>query len=157
VKTFTTFFFGTLVLFFLLSSCQKQETYPLEPIIAFNSFTVYQDSAILSLDFTDGDGNIGLTNADSLKPYDSNLFLTYYEKQKGVFKKIELPLPFNYRIPLINKSGKEKPLKGTISVNITPTFYNPFSKFDTLKFDVIIKDRALNISNTISTPEVLRP
>lgn len=157
MKTFLYIFFISITFFLFASSCQKKESYPLEPIIAFNSFQIYKDSAVLSLDFTDGDGDIGLTSSDVSKPYDSNLFLTYYEKQKGVFKKIDLPLPFNYRIPIINKSSKEKSLKGTISVNITPTFYNPFSKFDTLRFDVNIKDRTLNLSNTISTPEVVRP
>ena len=157
MKTILYIFFISCTVLLFTSSCQKKVTYPLEPVILFNSFQVYNDSAILSIDFTDGDGDIGLTSSDVSKPYDSNLFLTYYEKQKGVFKKIDLPLPFNYRIPVLNKSNKEKPLKGTISVNITPTFYNPFSKFDTLKFDVNIKDRALNLSNTISTPEVVRP
>jgi hypothetical protein len=157
VKTILYFFLISVVVFLSFSSCHKKESYPLEPVIAFKNFEVYNDSAILFLDFTDGDGDIGLTSSDVAKPYDANLFLTYYEKQEGVFKKIDLPLPFSYRIPIINKSNKEKPLKGTISVNITPTFYNPFSQYDTLRFDINIVDRALNLSNTISTPEIVRP
>jgi hypothetical protein len=89
VKTILYIFFISSAVLLFTSSCQKKVTYPLEPVILFNSFQVYNDSAILSIDFTDGDGDIGLTSSDVSKPYDSNLFLTYYEKQKGVFKKID--------------------------------------------------------------------
>lgn len=157
MKTAINLIFFICIVSLLFHSCQKKESYPLEPIISFDNFLVYQDSALLSLNFTDGDGDIGLGDADTVAPYDSDLFLVYYEKQNGVFKKIDLPLPFNYRIPLLNKTNKAKALKGTITVNITPTYYNPFSKFDTLKFDVFIKDRAQNVSNTISTPQTIRP
>ena len=43
----------------VLSSCLKPQEFPLEPIIEFNSFSVMRDSAVLTISFTDGDGDIG--------------------------------------------------------------------------------------------------
>ena len=36
-------------------------------------------------------------------------------------------------------------------------YFNPLSEFDTIRYEVVLKDRALNESNRISTPAFLRP
>ena len=43
-------------------SCFKKVDYPLEPQITFEDFIIYgnNDSSQISINFTDGDGNIGL-------------------------------------------------------------------------------------------------
>ena len=68
-----------------------------------------------------------------------------------------LPFEFNYRIPIINTSSKKKTIQGEIKIAIKPFYYDPFSKYDTIKYEIYIVDKALNKSNVISTPEIITP
>lgn len=73
----------------MVSSCFKNQEYPVEPMISDPSFTLLGDSAILNFSFTDGDGDIGLDPGDTLSPYEPdsfyyyNLYIDYYEKRCG--------------------------------------------------------------------------
>ncbi len=151
-------------------SCSKKENFPDTPIIEYESFVKIRNSqnidekGILEFSFTDGDGDIGLYNWDTVAPYDYNLFITYFEKQNGEFKEVVLTyfdkitqeydtISFNARIPIINRSGEDKAFKGKIEIEMFINNY--FSDFDTIRFDAYIKDRTLNESNVISTPEIV--
>lgn len=148
---------ATILVVFFATACQKQDTFPVEPVLTFKSLVAVGDSAILNMAFTDGDGDVGLDQGDTLEPYLYNCFLEYQEKQGKEFKTIVLPIPFNFRIPKLNPSGKAKPILGNIRVVLTPTFYNPFSATDSVKFRVYITDRALNKSNVITTSPLAKP
>ncbi len=140
-----------------LSSCLKKQTASPIPLIEFKDFIANKDTADLLISFTDGDGDIGLTQNDTAAPNNYNCFISYIEKQKGVWVKRILPFDFNYRIPVINTSSKAKTIKGEIKIAIKPYYYDPFSKFDTIKYEIYIVDKALNKSNVISTPEIITP
>ncbi|MFC2100876.1 hypothetical protein ACFLRZ_03500 [Bacteroidota bacterium] len=148
-----------------LSSCIKKDEFPIIPYIEFDSFTKinntmgYDDKGILAITFTDGDGDVGLHPNETSPPYDTsniyyyNFFITYYEMQNGELIEVELPFTNNARIPILNTSDKEKPLKGKIEIEL---FFNNYtSPFDTIRFDAFIVDRALNHSNTISTFDII--
>lgn len=157
--------FLPLLLFALLFSCEKPEKYPLTPEITFGSFTKVvnaqgkDEKGILKISFTDGDGDIGLASGDTLAPYNSgsifyyNFFIDYYEKQHGVYTKVELDLTNNSRIPIITPDGENKSVKGDIEIVLF--INNPFSVYDTICYDVSICDRALNVSNIIRTPDII--
>jgi len=51
-------FFSTLTLAF--SGCKKPPEYPNVPIIIFERFELFTDSAFFIITFKDGDGDIGL-------------------------------------------------------------------------------------------------
>ena len=140
-----------------ISSCLKKQTASPIPLIEFNDFQSNKDTANLFINFTDGDGDIGLTQYDTIPPNNYNCFISYLEKQKGVWVKRVLPFDFNYRIPIINTGSKSKTIKGVIKIAIKPYYYDPFSKFDTIKYEIYIVDRAFNKSNVISTPEIITP
>jgi len=155
------------------SSCKKYEDYPPEPSIKFMDITLLRDEqgidqrGVLRFSFSDGDGNIGLYDYDTLPPYDYNLFVKYFEKQNGVFKEIFLITPnyindttivydtatFNGRIPILTPAGKNKAISGEIEDTLFVN--NPLSSFDTIMFEVYIQDRELNKSNTIQTPPII--
>lgn len=157
----------------LFSSCKKYEDYPPEPTIEFMDFTLLRDEqgidqrGVLRFSFADGDGNIGLLDIDTLPPYDYNLFVSYFERQNGVFKEIFLVTPnyindttivydtatFNGRIPILMPAGKNKAISGEIEDTLFVN--NPLSTFDTIMFEVYIQDRKLNKSNTIQTPPIV--
>ncbi len=60
--------------------------------------------------------------------------------------------PSDYRIPYLERLGQNKILKGTISVTFLYLFYSPA---DTIRYDFYLKDRAENLSNTVSTSEII--
>jgi len=141
----------------MFSSCLKKQTASPVPQITFKDFKANKDTANLFINFVDGDGDIGLTQNDTVAPNNYNCFITYIEKQKGVWVKRDLPFDFNYRIPVINTSSKKKTIQGEIKIAIKPYYYDPFSKYDTIKYEIYIIDKALNKSNVISTPEIITP
>jgi hypothetical protein len=135
---------------------KKQSASPI-PFIEFKDFVSNKDTANLFLNFTDGDGDIGLTQNDTIAPNNYNCFITYIEKQKGIWVKRQLPFEFNYRIPVVNTTSKSKTVKGEIKIAIKPYYYDPFSKYDTIKYEIYIVDKALNKSNVITTREIITP
>ena len=165
LKRFNLKFILVLISVLLLYSCRKLEDFPVEPYIEFVSITkidngtAVDDKAILKFFFTDGDGDIGLSQSDTLPPFDTssvyyyNFFIDYFEKQNGVFKKIDLPLTQTARIPVLNTSTANKALKGHIEVEVF--INNILSQYDTIKFQFKICDRALNMSNIAQTDEII--
>ncbi len=154
-----------LGLMLFLVSCSKDPVYPVEPSIAFTSFTKIQNNTgkdqkgILKISFTDGDGDIGLNQDDTQPPYDTasvyfyNMFITYYEKQHGIYVPVTLPISNNARVPQVPPATKGLPLQGDIEIELY--INNPATTFDTIKYDAYIVDRALHVSNVISTPDII--
>ncbi|HOI32496.1 MAG: hypothetical protein PHG67_08600 [Bacteroidales bacterium] len=161
----------------LAAACRKEKEYPVEPVISFEGFVFLQDSqtgeintGLLRIGYTDGDGDIGLDQGDTLFPYHKsgeyyyNLIIRYYEQQQGEF--IEVPLiryypetqtydtsTFSGRIPPLIPKDQKEAIKGIIEDEVF--INNPLSDYDTIKFEVQLIDRALNKSNVISTPPII--
>ena len=147
-----------------LVSCGKIQTLPDVPKIEYTNFTVFDTIDILGNSakggrlkfyFQDGDGDLGLPAPTPEGEGDSiNLFLTLYRMKNGVMGLApdNDPLkPSGYRIPYMETVGQNKILKGTISVTF---FYLFYSENDTIRYDFFVKDRADNVSNTISTSAI---
>lgn len=159
-------------------SCTGLPDFSNTPIISYNNVRIITkeepglfgatktDSLILSINYQDGDGDLGFTKeeidalrkvyGDSLKTF----VIDVYVKQKGKFLKSNPKEKFGGDIGFHLKEGsKPGPIEGVIDYSV-PFIYGlyeeiPFltGKNDTLKFAVTLKDRALNVSNTIETPE----
>jgi hypothetical protein len=141
----------------LQAACNKVPLYPDEPILTEGSFellknSIGQDTAVLiKFKFTDGDGDLGLTAADTIPPYDKNLFVAYFQKVDGKFEKIVLPgttdtLNFNSRIRDYNITGANA-AQAEVSLNINISVVLA----DTIMFEYYLRDKARNISNKLST------
>jgi hypothetical protein len=136
------------------------------------------DTMFLTLDFEDGNGDLGLAanettgNFALLKPDGSinenhyNIMIRPFIKAKGAAnfaEKLLCPTPpcannFNGRYPRLLFDGVEKPLQGEIVYNfISSNFgYDNLGITDSvIRFEVFIRDRSLNKSNTITTDTVL--
>lgn len=176
--------FSNIILFVLIFalpavvSCRKVEKYPVIPQIQYLGFEkIYNpdlelyDRGVISFSFQDGDGDIGLNSNDTFPPFNAsseyhyNLIITYFEMQNGVVTEVPIlwynPLTEQYdtltlsaRIPNLTPDGVNKSISGEIYDTLF--IYNFNSSFDTISFDAYIIDRALNISNTISTPLFVR-
>jgi hypothetical protein len=153
---------GTILVVF--SGCMKKQSYSDIPAISFLSLEMIYDTAhvvrtgILSISYQDGNGDIGLSTSDTIPPYQRNgpyyynYVMTYFEKQNGVFTKVDLLIPFSLRIPVLTPNDPNKAIKGFIVDTIG--LYPP-PLHDTIKFETFIYDRALNKSNVITTPEII--
>ncbi len=170
------FIFKNIILLTLIAgvfyACKKKDVYPIIPEIKFENFLTitnagqsFPERGVLIFSFTDGDGDIGLYQSDTLPPYDFNLFISYFEIQNGDTVEVFLTqtdpatgdidtLNFNGRIPILTPPGSNKSISGEVEDTIF--IHNPASPFDTIMFKAYIVDRALHKSNTISTPLILR-
>ena len=164
----------TMLLF--LASCQKKMDYPIEPHITYEGFgyLINADSTltgdgVLSIGYTDGDGDLGLDDADTLYPFGPNdphyyniiieylkwngndfvaTPLTYWNEQTQSYDTIS----FNARFKRLVFNDEEKAISGTIDYKMT--LLNPLSPNDTIKLRAHIIDRALHESNTIETDAI---
>lgn len=165
--------------FLLLGSCRRFEDFPDEPIIKYSGFLLENDletgvtyRGVLMIDYTDGDGNIGLASWDTLPPFNYsneyyyNMIIKYFEMNNGVWEEVYLvtwnvdkqkfdTLTFNARLPVLTPLSGNQAIKGFIQDTLF--LYNPLSKkqYDTIKFSTYIIDRDLNESNVVETPAII--
>ena len=164
MKPFSKILIITIIVLLSGLSCKKIESLPEIPSISFKSFMLIDTIDALGnegkigeliFDFEDGNGDIGLTQPDSLSTDSTNfnLFFTMFSKIDGEFIEVsekDLEAPLNYRIPYIKKEGQNKALKGEIKVDFIYLLF----EYDTFKYSFFIVDRALNKSNVETTPEI---
>lgn len=147
---------------FLVASCEEIVSYPEVPSVEYKSFELYTTTDALgnnillgklNFEFTDGDGDLGLEQPDSTNVPDSllyNLYLSLYEKVDTGFVKVEDLSSLNFRIPYIERTGQNKTLTGTITIDLEYKII----EYDTFFYTFYIVDRQYNMSNIDST-EVL--
>lgn len=157
-----------LFLIFILgvsfNSCKKLEQISNTPQIEYKSFAIFDTTDILGnhskggrlrFRFQDGDGDVGLDPPTIPTQDSTNLFFTLKKKINGELVQVsdsDLLKPASVRIPYMERLGRNKILKGTISVTFMYLFYSPG---DTLQYDFYIKDRALNVSNVATTSLII--
>lgn len=158
----TKVFGAALAVALLGTACLKTEEFPTAPQITFKSYVQSPDSATLTISFTDGDGDIGLDQGDTLAPFNPgsqwyhNFFVDQYKKVNGSWVLQQFALPLYYRIPVITPTGQNKALQGDITVEISPQVLPPPLPGDTTRFSVRIADRALHESNTVYTDDIIQ-
>ncbi len=173
---------GLFLMALAVFSCQKKVEYPVEPKIAYEGFTylmnpdsTFSGQCVISFSYTDGDGDLGLDDSDTLPPfgfndtYYYNMVIDYLKSENGVFVKTPLLSPhvptgpadtlvlfdtvtFNARFKRLRDSEEPKAISGTMDYKLT--VQNPFSPNDTVKFEIRILDRALHESNVIQTEAI---
>jgi hypothetical protein len=152
-----------------LYACKPEEAaYDVVPAIQLLSTQLVQTEAgtdsliLLTLSYTDGDGDVGLTDADTAAPFNfgspffHNLPVTYLvPNASGDYMELQDGNGEPYgnqheRIPVLTPPGKYKSISGTIQVKLTadPVTSN---KPDSVMFSVALIDRALHVSNRIQT------
>lgn len=232
-----------LVTSLVLYSCVEDNNVSTIPSISYenlifkksnNSFN--QDSLIITINFIDGDGNLGLSNNENNYPYhpynaiidqdfnwvtigstdvnpplyvyepngvyylynnddnrptfncdnyiidtinsttqldtfyiqknenNKNIFIEFYKKDNNEFILIDWKrifdeeygcgIDFNSRFPSLNISNSNQLLSGKLRYSMVSYGFDMILKNDIFKLKIFIKDRELNTSNVIETPEV---
>ena len=158
---------------FALASCQKKVEYPVEPKITYeglayvmNADSTLTGEVILSIGYTDGDGDLGLDDADTVYPFGPNdphyynLIIDYLKWDGTSFTETPLlswnqltqsydTISFNARFKRLVFNDEVKPISGTIEYKMT--VFNPLSPNGTIKLRAHLIDRALHESNVIET------
>ncbi|MDO7851991.1 hypothetical protein [Hymenobacter convexus] len=165
-----------------LSGCLSAPDYPVVPAIDFKSVEMTRvktgtlteiDTLTFSVDFRDGDGDLGLSDDDiKVAPYNSttggfnNRSLQYnysiqpYKKVGNTYTKFinvgGVAGEYDGRFLHLEKEGsRPAPLKGTLRYKLPISVDGaPFFPGDTFRFEITIMDRALNKSNTVTTTDV---
>lgn len=150
-----------------LCGCLPEPAYPDVPALTFVAFEpTGSGGRTLVVEFTDGDGDVGLDSGDTLGvfcptcPHHYNLRCEYEELREGVWTPIELnpatgAIPFYYRVPRAVPTGSSPAQRGTLSVDM-PSWYLS-SPYDTLRFRVTLWDRSLHVSNEVLTAAAIKP
>ena len=150
-----------------LLGCVKKPSYPIVPVITFQSMVVNSNgSATLKVNFTDGDGDIGYPNDETGAPPD---FILEVQQQdaSGNYYTITEPgiinnpgtgdtTVFQYHIPDITPDGKYKALSGQIQIALTSSNWYIADNINE-RLVVWITDRAGHVSNRVITPAVVTP
>ncbi|MDA3868142.1 MAG: hypothetical protein PF489_15530 [Salinivirgaceae bacterium] len=156
------FIFVAILLMVLLTACIQTEEPDVVPEIVFvEASAVYCTDALgnenkcveLSFDLFDGDGNVGLSESDTLPPFVDefrhNFYFDVFEFQNGHF----IPWPqqaVNYfNIPYLVPQGQNKSLIARVTIDIQ---FSPSQlPSDTIYIRFFVYDRTFNQSNTDST------
>ncbi|MEA5258243.1 hypothetical protein VB264_10670 [Arcicella aquatica] len=171
------YIFSFLVLMF---SCTGVPDFSNIPSISYNNLRIIttekptqlgvtkKDSVIISINFQDGDGDLGFNTQEFAalqKKYglDVRTFLIdLYVKKNGKFVLSDPSVKFGGNILFHLKDGtKAGPIEGVVDYSVNFEYLNfagipnLTGKKDTVKFEITIKDRAMNTSNTTETPEVV--
>lgn len=127
----------------LANTCQNIPDFPIEPTITFKKISIIKNgpnkSIILSLGFTDGDGDMGLDTEDTISPYQSkndifgnptnlnyyNIFCTFLIEDNNSFKECKslpscssITINSNYNI-LINGVKKDTLISESLATILT--------------------------------------
>ncbi len=140
-----------------LTGCINPPDYPVEPVITFEGISadtmrqgnLNNDSILVLLSFTDGDGDIGRKDSFDV-----------------VLTDLRNNLPSDrYRIPQVPENGANNGISGEITLTIYTTccvYENgqppctPSNQFptDQVSFEIYILDRAGHQSNSVITPPI---
>ncbi|NND33059.1 MAG: hypothetical protein HKN76_10745 [Saprospiraceae bacterium] len=152
----STFILTSLIILYL--GCITPPEYPNEPVIELIGITndtmlqsqFNSDSTLIVFSFTDGDGDLG--SDDSLNIFVKDLRDNFISDR--------------FRIPFVDEAGANNGISGEITITLYTTcctFPNgappcqPSEEFPTnqLQYEIYIKDRAGNQSNSITTPPII--
>jgi hypothetical protein len=130
---------GILICF---SGCKKEEPISKVPSIKFLSITPnpavkYQDEIKVTIEYTDGDGDLGENIADA-----KNAFIT--DSRNNVI--------YEFRIARLAPDNANIIINGQLIFNLAPQgFIDDNNITETTTYSIYIKDRAGNASNTVQT------
>ncbi len=114
------------------------------PVIDFISISPstaqeYTDDIIIIISYADGDGDLGENN-----PNIDNLFVE--DNRNGI--------AYKYRIPELTPNGSTIAIEGKFNIKINGTGITDGTASQKVNYDIYVKDRAENKSNTITTASI---
>lgn len=151
----------------LMTACYKEISFDIEPYIEFSDLRKEirldqfsgskKDSVILTIKFQDGDGDLGLNEEEkkaAVEKQNFNYIIRIFRQKNGVFKEVPQEVPYSGFFPRLKSDNKKGPIEGKLDYSLV--YFQDFTpKKDSLKYQITIKDRAGNISNTIESKVII--
>ncbi|MCX6183175.1 MAG: hypothetical protein NT150_14770 [Bacteroidetes bacterium] len=127
----------------LFSACKK-EVESTAPSITFKSISpsslqIGKDNFTITFSYLDNDGDLGENSADV-----KNMFVK--DNRNGVV--------YQFRIPQLAPSGSTIAIQGDLNIDMPNVGISDGESTESVTFDVHVKDRAGNESNTITSSAV---
>ncbi len=171
-------FIYSFIILVAVAGCRKTQEFPDEPVIEFKEIRKNADasgkdtSVSLVFSFTDGDGDLGFQRNETGPPFVGefyyNVICNLQQKLNGqfvavtypsvdttitsngdtIYVPVNKPVQYNYRLPFLEPSSKNKAIKGQVAVDI-----NTFGLPPSSRFEFYIYDRALHKSNVAQSSE----
>ncbi|GAB3505168.1 hypothetical protein [Emticicia fontis] len=151
----------------LVTGCYKEISFDVKPYIEFKEIKKEirldqfsgskKDSVIMTIHFQDGDGDLGLNEDEkkaAVEKQDFNYIVRIFRQKKGAFQEVTQEVPYSGFFQRMKADNKKGPIEGTLDYSIV-YFQDFVPKKDSLKYQITIKDRAGNVSNTIETKVII--
>jgi len=153
----------------LLTGCYNDVSFDTTPYIEFKNVSKEtmlddfsgskKDIVTISVHFEDGDGDLGLNEEErkvAVEKQDFNYMLRIYRSKNGVFQEVQQKVPESGFFMRLKDDGKSGPIEGTLDYSLV-YFHNSIDAKgkDSLKYQITIKDRAGNISNTVESKMII--
>ncbi|MFM7023511.1 MAG: hypothetical protein ACKOXB_11105 [Flavobacteriales bacterium] len=128
---------------FLFSACKK-EVESTAPGITFKSISpsaveIGKDNITITFSYSDNDGDLGENSADV-----KNMFVK--DNRNGVL--------YQFRIPQLAPSGATIAIQGDLNIAMPNVGISDGKTSESATFDIYVKDRAGNQSNTVTSTTV---
>jgi len=128
----------------LLFSCEKEQVISDTPIIEFKSISPatvqeYSDDIIITISYSDGDGDLGENNPDI-----HNLFVE--DNRNGIV--------YQFRIPHLAPDNNSIAIEGDFNITINGSGITDESSSQQVNYAIYVTDRAGNKSNTITSSNI---
>lgn len=161
-----------IIFFFIIGafvSCVKRSNTDPIPTIAYENFIASdENTAYLTINYTDGDGDIFAEEGTK----DNNFFAWFYYKDvDGSFKPALWPLvipnppgpdttiynnrPLGYTVIRPSELSKDQPIKGQITITLIG--WRSDSQYKNFKYKIYMIDQKGNTTEEIMTPEIITP
>ena len=133
-----------ILILIVLFSCKKEEEVSEVPAIVFESISPntaqeYTDDIIITISYTDGDGDLGENNPDI-----NNLFVE--DNRNGI--------EYKFRIPQLAPNNNSIAIEGNFNITINGSGITDSTASQKVNYAIYVKDRAGNKSNTITTSSI---
>lgn len=154
----------------LFGACQKEECEDPIPVISLEKVELNNSVPKVTFSVIDCDGDIGLEEADTAGAFQYNTFVDIRPFRNGawddeiwnyvdtsfreVFDSAGLVIRFDtiidtlnyyYRVPFIDNNSRTEIYEAEVDLELGTSYFG----FDTFRFEIYIKDRALNSSNVV--------
>lgn len=137
---------GLILLCLSFLACNKQDgpVFPKTPQISLKGIShdtirEYRDVLTISINYQDGDGDIGFADPDMNSIFIRDARLTKFD---------------GFYVGTIAPEGTSIPIQGTLNVEFPSLFLFGTADQESTRFFVYLRDRAGNVSDTIETPRV---
>ncbi|MFO7863344.1 MAG: hypothetical protein R6U85_05045 [Salinivirgaceae bacterium] len=158
---FTKTMFPIFMMFFLHACIQTDKMDVVPEIVFVEASSEYCTDALgnenkcvkLRFDLFDGDGNVGLTDSDTLPPFVDefrhNFYFDVFELHDGQIVPWNQQAVNYFNIPNLEPQGQNKSLTARVTIDIQ---FSPSQLLsDSIYIHFYVYDRAFNQSNTDST------